>query len=175
MDKRLLMIIAAAAAIGYLFYKSKETPKALPVAALPESNPGMGRRIHKPDDYQLASFIVGLNGARASTRNQNISKRSKKILDAIKLPGGKKIKVDGRNNIYIGAKYGPQSKQAWNDYVSEQAAILAYRTDDFYPKKPPIYSSLSTAEFRKRFKTAPENVYKTKWAPRNKKLKARQP
>ena len=175
MDKRLLMIVAAAAALGYLFYKAKDNTPALPVAALPQPNPGMGRRIHKPEDYQLASFIVGLNGARASSRNQKISRRSQRILDAIKLPGGKKIKVDGKNNIYIGASYNEKTKQAWNDYVSDQAAILAYRTDDFYPKKPTIYSSLSTAEFRKRFKGAPENVYKTKWAPRNKALKARQP
>lgn len=175
MDKRLLMIIAAAAAVGYLLYKVKDSAPASSVVALPQPNPGMGRRIHKPEDYQLASFIVGLNGARASSRNQKISRRSQRILDAIKLPGGKKIKVDGRNNIYIGDKYGQKSKQAWDDYVSEQAAILAYRTDEYYPKKPPIYSSLSTAEFRKRFKKAPENVYKTKWAPRNKRLKARQP
>jgi hypothetical protein len=172
MNRGLFALLAIGAAVGYFLYTRKE-----PLPTTPASGPlleGMGRRIHKPEDYQLASFIVGLNAAKASTRNQNISRRAKRILDGIRLPGGKKIQVDGKNNIYIGSKYDAKSKSEWDKYVSDQAAILAYRSDDYYPKKPPVYSSLSTAKFRERFKKAPESVYKTKWAPKNKKLKARQ-
>jgi hypothetical protein len=164
MNNRLLILLAAGAALGYFIYSRKTEPK--PETEQPKPLSGMGRRIHKPADYQKASIIVGI--AATPSRNQKVSNRAKRILDSIKLSGGKKIKVDDKNNIYIGDKPTAQAKKAWEDLVSEQAAILAYRTDDYYPHKPPVFSSLTAAEFRRRFKKDPEDVYKTKWAPKNK-------
>lgn len=163
MNNRLLILLAAGAALGYFFYTRKADPKVEATQPLA----GMGRRIHKPADYQTASIIVGI--ASAPSRKQKISNRARRILDGIKLPGGKKIQVDDKSNVYIGDKLTQQSKKAWEDLVSQQAAILAYRTDDYYPHKPPVFSSLTAAEFRRRFKKSPEDIYKTKWAPKSRK------
>jgi hypothetical protein len=172
-----VLLGVGAAALVYLYFKSDERKGAKPAldaAPAPDAAPageappagtkGMGRRIHRPIDYQAAAVILGANAA--AERHQTISDRVRKVLhDDIFIRGGEPINVRGKNNFYLGESYSADSKRAWNDLVANEAAVLANRGEEFYPHKPSIYSSLSVAEFRRRFGREPSNVYRTKHSP----------
>ena len=161
-----ILLLGVGAAL--LFFTKKPAGQAsAPQNGTPQNGTaGMGRRIHYPEEYQAASVILG--AASAQRRGDKISNRAKRILaNGIKVKGGLPIQVEGKNNVYVGKTYSPDSIRRWRDLVKNSAAVLANRDNDFYPHKSVIYSSLSRAQYRRRFGVEPPSIYDTQHSPRN--------
>lgn len=161
-----ILLLGVGAAL--LFFTKKPAGQAsAPQNGTPQNGTaGMGRRIHYPEEYQAASVILG--AASAQRRGDKISNRAKRILaNGIKVAGGLPIQVEGKNNVYVGKTYSPDSIRRWRDLVKNSAAVLANRDNDFYPHKSVIYSSLSRAQYRRRFGVEPPSIYDTQHAPKN--------
>jgi hypothetical protein len=155
MDTKTILLLGAGAAALYYFYsKDGDTTKG---------TDGMGRRIHRPADYKAAAVVVGANAAAA--RKQRVSERLRKMLhDSIVVRGGEHINVAGKNTIYLGDSNNVDTRRAWDDLVANEAAFLANRSE--FAQKPSIKSSLSEAEYFRRYGRYPSNIYRTKWSPR---------
>lgn len=154
-----ILLLGVGAALLFLSNKKE-------AASTPEhGTSGMGRRIHYPEEYQAASVILG--AASAQKRGDKISNRARRILaNGIRVKGGFPIQVDGKNTVYVGKTLSPDSVRRWRDLVKNSAAILANRESDFYPHKKIIYSSLSRAEYRRKFGVEPPSIYETEHSPK---------